>query len=439
MWTSARCGSGRSQGATNKAGLGARVQAGRTFAFRAVGASSFATRPQAIITEVKSWVEISSARLAENLRAVQAVAGDGVVVLAVVKANGYGHDAALVAPILAAAGAPWLGVSDVEEGALVRAALMQSEHGMGTRVLVMCAMEIADADAMLKHDLTPVVWTVEHIAALETAAQQAGRQVAVHLEIDTGMARQGVAVGADMAPILTHLAASTWVRCEGVMSHLSSSEVAKSAVTAVQRTRFNEALEQCVAAGLRPELIHLGNSSAVDEGSASEWICHKAAQLGAVAMVRTGLAVYGDVLQVEGGEGALSSKLKPALTWKTRVADLRTIAAGDTVGYGGTFVATQAMRLALLPVGYADGFRREASSGIGDGWVMVGGMRCAVVGRVSMNLTVVDVTAIADIAVGNEVVLLGEGVSADDHARWCGTIPYEILCGIRGHCELRRG
>jgi alanine racemase len=110
--------------------------------------------------------------------------------------------------------------------------------------------------------------------------------------------------------------------------------------------------------------------------------------------------------------------------------------AGETVGYGATFVAERAMRLALLPVGYADGFRREASSGIGDGWVMIAGQRAPVVGRVSMNLTVVDVTAISDVSVGTEVVLLGEGVSAEDHARWCGTIPYEILCGIRAQARL---
>jgi len=134
------------------------------------------------------------------------------------------------------------------------------------------------------------------------------------------------------------------------------------------------------------------------------------------------------------------------MAWKTRVIGLREIEAGATVGYGATFTAQRPMRLALLPVGYADGFRREASSspqpatapsgdpdsGVGDGWVMIAGQRARVVGRVSMNLTTVDVTGIAGVDVGDEVVLLGEGVSAQDHARWCGTIAYEILCGVRG-------
>jgi alanine racemase len=186
------------------------------------------------------------------------------------------------------------------------------------------------------------------------------------------------------------------------------------------------------AAGIRPEWVHLGNTSAVDEGSTMQWVRSAAARMGARAMVRTGLAVYGDCLEVEGGVGQLRGRLLSAMTWKTRVIGLREIAAGATVGYGGTFVAEAPMRIALLAVGYADGFRREASSGVGDGWVMVRGERARVVGRVSMNLTTVDVTGIAGVEVGDAVVLLGDGVSADDHARWCGTIAYEILCGVKG-------
>ena len=122
--------------------------------------------------------------------------------------------------------------------------------------------------------------------------------------------------------------------------------------------------------------------------------------------------------------------------WKTPIIGVREVAAGATVGYGATFVAAQPMRLALLPVGYADGFRRAASSGIGDGWVMIAGQRAPVVGRVSMNLTVVDVSGIEDVHEGMEAVLLGEGVTAEDHARWSGTIAYDILCGIRARGEL---
>jgi alanine racemase len=384
---------------------------------------------------VKSWVEISSARLAENFRAIRFAAGSDVEALAVIKADGYGHSATLCAPVLTKAGAKWLGVTDVEEGAAVRAALGESS----TRIMVMSGMEVADAPALIADGLTPVVWTVEQVAAMERAAHAAGQRVAVHVEVDTGMGRQGAAVGQALRDVLAALAESRWVFCEGVMTHLCCSEVAGAMTTEVAEKLFGEALEGVAAAGLKPEFVHIGNSSAVDEGSTMMWVKQQAEKLGAKAMVRTGLALYGYCLPIEGEEAAghLRPKVKPVMTWKARVLGVRDVRAGATVGYGATFVAEEAMRLALIPAGYADGFRREASSSVGDGWVMVKGERAPVVGRVSMNLTVVDVSAIEGVVVGTEAVLLGEGVSADDHARWAGTIPYEILCGIRGTHVLR--
>jgi alanine racemase len=376
---------------------------------------------------VKSWVEISGARLVANLRAVQAVVGAGVETLAVVKANGYGHDAALVARVLVDAGVNWLGVSDVEEGARVR-----TELGTGPRLLVMCGIELADCKEVVAHGLTPVVWTVEQIDALEAL----GRQVRVHLEIDTGMSRQGVDLDG-LAAVVERLVASKWVVCEGVLSHLSSAEDVGSAVTERQRAKFAKALDVVVAVGVRPEWVHLGATSAVDEGSTTGWVQEAAGKIGARAMVRTGFALYGHCLPLDtGAAGALGSRLEPALTWKTRVIGVRTIEAGATVGYGATFVAKSLMRLALLPVGYADGFRRAASSGLGDGWVMIAGQKARVVGRVSMNLTTVDVTDIAGVAMEDEVVLLGDGVSAEEQAGWSGTIAYDILCGIRAKFVL---
>jgi alanine racemase len=376
---------------------------------------------------VKSWVEVSGARLGENFRAIRAVAGSSVETLAVIKADAYGHNAAICAAVLVEAGARWLGVGDVEEGAAVRAVLA---HG-GVRLLVMGGMEIADAPAIVAHGLTPVVWTVEHVAAMERAGRAAGSRVNVHLEIETGMARQGVAIGADLARVLERLAKSRWVHCEGVMTHLCCAEVAGAATTKVAKERFAAALEQVSAAGVKPEFVHLGNSSAVDEGSTMAWVRTRAKAAGARAMVRTGIALYGHCLPIEGAVGALAPRLSPVMVWKTRVIGVREIEAGTTVGYGATFVASQEMRLALLPVGYADGFRRAASSGVGDGWVMIAGKKSVVVGRVSMSLTVVDVTGMA-VSEGDEVVLLGGGVRAEDHARWSGTISYDVLCGVRG-------
>jgi alanine racemase len=172
----------------------------------------------------------------------------------------------------------------------------------------------------------------------------------------------------------------------------------------------------------------------------------QAQTVGAQAMVRCGIALYGYCLPIE-GEGAqpkIRGKLQPVMTWKTRVLDVREVAAGEPVGYNATFVAQGPMRLALLPVGYSDGLRRELSSTNAKpgGWVTVGGRRAAIVGRISMNLTVIDVTGvdgsgIEGVRVGDEVVLLGDGVTADDHARLAGTISYEILCGVRAG-QVRR-
>jgi alanine racemase len=383
---------------------------------------------------VKSWVEISGTRLVENLRAVQAIVNvDGAAeTLAVVKANAYGHDAAIVARVLVNAGVRWLGVADVDEGVRVREVV-----GDGVRLLVMLALEEADYKEVVERDLTPVVWTVEHVAMLERAAESAGKVVRVHLEIDTGMARQGVDCEG-VAVVAKRLAGSKWVRCEGVMSHLAAAEVEGSVVTRRQRDRFADAVQIVVGNGVTVEWIHLAASSAVDEGSTQGWMQELAGLVAARVMVRPGIALYGYCSAITaandgviGCAGALGKLVKPVLTWKTRVIGLREIRAGDTVGYGATFTAKSLTRLALLPVGYADGLRRAASSGVGDGWVMIGGRRAAVVGRVSMNLVMVDVTDLEGVALGDEVVVLGEGVTADDHARWSGTISYEILCGIR--------
>jgi len=379
---------------------------------------------------VKSWVEISGKRLVENLRAVQAIVntGAGAEVLGVIKANAYGHDAAIVAPVLVNAGVRWLGVADVDEGARIRRVV-----GDGVRLLVMLGLEEDDCKEVVERDLTPVVWTVGHVAWLERAAEAAGKVVRVHLEIDTGMARQGVDLQG-VAGIAERLAGSKWVRCEGLMSHLVAAEVEGAEVTQRQRERFAEALEIVVSKKLTPEWLHLGATSAVDEGATLGWMQELAAGVGARVLVRPGIALYGYCLPIDTGRaGGLCGHVQPVLTWKTRVIGLREIGVGDTVGYGATFTAKSLMRLALLPVGYADGLRRAASSGVGDGWVMIGGRRAAVVGRVSMNLVAVDVTDLEGVAVGDEVVLLGEGVTADDHARWSGTISYEILCGIRAN------
>ncbi|WP_353070019.1 alanine racemase [Tunturibacter empetritectus] len=389
---------------------------------------------------MKSWVEVSERRLTANYGLLREAAGGETAVLAVVKANAYGHGAAVCAPVLARAGAEWVGVTDVAEGAAVREALAAA--GISRReqpeILVMSGLLREDAGDVIRHGLTPVVWLREQMEWLaEAAGRSGGVVVPVHVEIDTGMARQGVAPGRELEQLLAWVSGQTAVRVDGVMTHFASSEMAGSAQTVEQRKRFEEAMGAVAAAGLRPEWVHAGNSSTVDNQGAEgnlAWLRRLATRVGARSMVRAGIALYGYCLPIEGGGvSEVRQALQPAMTWKTRVIGVREVEAGETVGYNGIFVAERAMRLALLPVGYADGLRRElsASNARPGGWAMVKGQRAAIVGRVSMNLTIVDVSGIAGIALGDEVVVLGDGVTAEDHAWLAGTIAYEIVCGVR--------
>jgi alanine racemase len=388
---------------------------------------------------VKSWVEVSERRLTENYRLLTDAAGD-TAVLAVVKANAYGHGAAVCAPVLVRAGAQWLGVTDVAEGAAVRAALEAAgvKGGEQPGILVMSGLLRDDAEEVVRLGLVPVVWLREQMEWLAEAAGRLGMgPVAVHVEIDTGMARQGVAVGVELQELVAWMRGEPGIRVGGVMTHFASSEVAGSAQTALQRRRFEKAIEAVRAAGLLLSWVHAGNSSTVDNQGEEEnldWLRGLASSVGARSMVRTGIALYGYCLPVEGdGVSAVRPALQPVMTWKTRVIGVRDVQAGQTVGYNGIFAAEGPMRLALLPVGYADGLRRElsASNAQAGGWAMVRGVKAPIVGRVSMNLTVVDVSEIDGVALGDEVVVLGDGVTAEDHARLAGTIAYEIVCGVR--------
>jgi alanine racemase len=335
------------------------------------------------------------------------------------------------------AGAEWLGVTDVAEGAAVRAALEVAGVAQ-PGILVMSGLLREDAEEVVRLGLVPVVWLREQMEWLAEAAGRLGMgPVSVHVEIDTGMARQGVTPGKELDALLAWVKEQTTLRMAGVMTHFASSEVAGSAQTALQRRRFEEAIDAVGAAGLRPSCVHAGNSSTVDnhgkEGNLA-WLRGLAASVGGRSMVRAGIALYGYCLPIEGeGLSEVRQRLQPVMTWKTRVIGVREVEAGETVGYNGIYCVPQAMRLALLPVGYADGLRRElsASNGRAGGWAMVRGQRAPIVGRVSMNLTIVDVSGIAGVGLGDEAVVLGDGVTAEDHARLAGTIAYEIVCGVR--------
>jgi alanine racemase len=382
------------------------------------------------------WAEVSSQRLLANYQKLRRIAGAQADLMPVVKANAYGHDVLTCAPLLAGAGAEWLGVTSTEEASTVRAVCPQA------RILVMSGIFAGEADTVIEQGLTPVVWTPWHLDLLEEAAAARGMpplSLAVHLEMDTGMSRQGVR-GKEAAELLVRFHAGSPLRLEGVMTHFSAPETISTVRPNAQLARLETALNLILERGLRPEWVHAGNSSSVVAGTDRFALMKMASHAGARLMLRPGLALYGylDRITQDGlswdGEGGFD----PVLSWKTQVSSLRTLHAGETAGYGNTFAASRETRLALLPVGYADGLNRLLSN---RGYVLIGGREAPIAGRVSMDQTVVDVTDIPAAAVGDEVVLLGSqgGVSVDawDIADLTGSIPWEVLCAIGSRVPRR--
>jgi alanine racemase len=410
------------------------------------------------------WAEISRARLLHNYRTLRALAGPDIALAAVVKANAYGHGATLCAPWLAETGAEWLGVTCVEEALSVRAVCPHA------RILVMSGLWNGEATALLDHRLTPVVWESFHLDLLEAAARKAGRaarSIPVHLEIDTGMSRQGIACSG-LSSFLARFTPDSPLRLEAVMTHFYAPEVLDSPDTAAQIRAFATAVDTISGAGLKPALLHAGNSANLLSQHGLAALKAIAARYHARLMLRPGLALYGYSPQFSGwlppalpaphatidayptttahspagfpdsfpdtGESAPPALL-PVLSFKTRIVSLRHLAPGASAGYNATFRAEQPTRLALLPAGYADGISRRLSN---RGHVLIHGQPAPIAGRISMDQTIVDVTAIPQAAIGDEAILLGEqdggippqSITAGDLAGLCGTIPYEILTSI---------
>jgi len=375
------------------------------------------------------WAEISSRRLLANYEKLRGMAGPKADLMPVVKADAYGHDVLACAPLLAAAGARWLGVTSTEEGCAVRAVCPQP------RILLMSGIFQGDAETVVDWGLTPVVWEPWHLDMLEQVGMARSLppgSIAVHLEIDTGMSRQGVGV-AELASLLARFQSASCLRLEGVMTHFSSPETISTIRPNPQLATLQTALGMIAANGLRFQWLHAGNSSTIIAGSDRQALSRMASQAGARLMLRPGLALYGYVDRVT--QDGLSWDGEPGfarvLTWKTQVTSLRNLRAGDTAGYGNTFVAAGDTRLALLPVGYADGFNRLLSN---RGYVLIRGQEAPIAGRVSMDQATVDVTGIPGVAIGDEVVLLGsqgsEVLDAWTLADLCGTVPWEVLCAI---------
>jgi alanine racemase len=373
--------------------------------------SRVATRP--------TWADVSLTTLRQNFRTVQKHVSAAVTVCAVVKADAYGHGAVECSKSLEAEGAKWLGVTSLDEAIPLR------DAGVRANILLMTGFWRGEEGEIVRLLLTPTVWEPSQIESLDKAAAGLGvAQHPVHLKVDTGMGRLGV--GIDRLPaVLSVLRSAKHLTVEGLSTHLASSEIMDAPSVAEQERSFESARRMVRDAGFEPRFVHVANTSAVISRRET-WN----------TMVRPGVSLYGYYLpfQRAGREvsgGTLRLPVKPILTWKTRILSLRNFGANQALGYGATYVTKAPAHVAVLPVGYADGYNRQLSN---RGRVILREHYAPILGSISMDLTLVDVTGIPGVSVGDEVILMGtcDGLSVDalEHARLANSSPYEILCNI---------
>lgn len=345
-----------------------------------------------------------------NFRQARGRIAPGVRVLSIVKANAYGHGAVEVARLLAEEGSDGFGVATVEEGAEVRRA------GVSSPIVVLPGVYPEQLPEIVEYRLTPAVCDLEMLLGLEEAARRRGVRPSFHLKVDTGMGRIGFPA-TEVDSWLSSLNNLQALQLEGLFSHFAQAESVEGSYTIRQLESFRRVVERVQAAGHRPAWTHLANSAGVITLPAAHY-----------NMVRPGLMLYG---VYPSPQSARQISLKPALSWKTRILQLKKVPAGSSISYGQTFVTKRDSVIATLPVGYADGYSRLLSN---RGEVLVHERRAPVVGRVCMDLTMVDVTDIGGARSGDEVVLLGaqgqETIAVDEMAAWAETISYEIFTSI---------
>ena len=363
-----------------------------------------------------TWAEISISKLRRNFERVRELAGARRV-MAVVKADAYGHGAAQVAKVLAEANASWFGVATVEEALELRKA------GVTQPILLLGGLYMSDPAHLVEYNLTPSVSSTARLDTYAECARRFGRPIEFHLKVDTGMGRLGVPLD-HLGAFLKHYRELQGLRMSGFFTHLASAEDLVATQTEEQEDRFRRAFAELRAQGFTPEWIHVSNSAALLGGKvfASE------------NLVRVGALLYGYCLPLNtlpGRGPATLLDFEPILTLKSRVVYLKDVPSGTPLGYGAAFHTRRLSRIATVPVGYADGLSRALSN---RGRAGVRGSSARIVGNISMDLTLLDVTDIPGVEVGDEVVLIGKSgdcsITALEIAREISTVPYEVLCAI---------
>jgi alanine racemase len=357
-----------------------------------------------------TWAEVDLDAIAHNARGLKERAGEGTELMAVVKANAYGHGAVPVARTALENGANRLAVNRVLEGVELRQA------GLTAPILILGYSLPSESETIVRWDLTPTVTTVEGALALSALSVRQGKVIPIHVKVDTGMGRFGL-LPDEVVPFVRRIAELPGLKLEGLFTHFAVADLADKTYTRRQFELYMQVVRQLEEAGFAIPLKHVANSATNLDLPEMH-----------LDMVRCGIALYG-LRPSDEVEPAIP--LKPAMALKSRVARVRTLPPGSSISYGCTYTTTRPTPVALVPVGYGDGYHRILSN---KGSVLIGGKRAPIVGRVCMDQFVVDVTGHEGVRQDDEVVVFGrqgeEEISAEEVATLAGTINYEVVTSI---------
>ena len=359
-------------------------------------------------------VEINLEAIAHNIQAIRQKVGQTVKIMAVVKGDGYGHGAVEVANVALQSGASYLAVAIPEEGVELRLS------GIKAPILIFGLTPPDKVQNVVRYDLTQTICTTESAEALSAKAQESGKVAKVHIKVDTGMSRIGV-MPEDAVKFVKEIFKLKAIGVEGIFTHFSAADSISNTedrtFTELQISRFKEVIAELEGNGIQIPLKHAANSAGTLKFSSSYF-----------DMVRPGIIIYGLNPSTEVTDVV---NLEPAMSFKTAIVYLKTVPPGASIGYGRTFITEKESVIATLPVGYADGYNRLLSN---KGEVLVRGKRAPVIGRVCMDMTMIDVTHIPEVKIGDEVVLYGKQgcaeISVDEIANNIGTIPYEVVSTV---------
>ncbi len=360
----------------------------------------------------RTWAEIDLEALKHNFKLLKKLAKDSKI-MAVVKADAYGHGAKDIAPVLEQNGADFFAVSNIEEAVFLR------ENGITKPILILGYTPVNKALELYKNDLSQCVYSKEYAKDLSNYALKNNIQIKIHIKLDTGMSRLGFDCRSDSLFGIEEAAQSATLPCfiiEGVFTHFAVSdrtEKTEYGFTNEQYARFIKAVEMLKNAGVNPPLCHCANSAAFLQDSDKH-----------LSLSRVGIALYG---LSPASDMCLKTDLIPVMTVKSVVSMVKEINKGDTVNYGRTFKAKRTMKIATVSAGYADGYPRILSN---KGFVLINGKKANIIGRICMDQMCVDVTDIDGVKMGDEVILFGKELNVDTLADLAETINYEIICGI---------